>query len=483
MEHRGALCPGSGPVNAAAKRRGLGLHVHAERVARDDAHARATRSGGCWPRASRAMARTSGMSAFSTPRPSAYGQQLLGHHLDELILVAHEHVAQAGHAVELRAVHHFAARVDRRALVERAPAAHGVEVLERDAHRLEDLVARRAHRVRAVHLERLPHRGHLHVTRGVGGPFHQRRHVRRRVRRRHAQERLQEPLAARDRRRAGRVRRHRHQRALAQQAAAHVERRRQRDPAELRPVDVRDAVVLGQPLVDERVVGRQQVHDAAVLVDDAAEEQLRSRAGTPARRLSSKSGKMSTTGSLAAQAADVPATGPVKFATSASDRGSASMRRTCASSTAGSFSRPARRRRSARRPECCSTGRTPGARPSARSQMRIRAAGGYGGRLRLAAIDELGIREQALQRRLRCRRRSRPPLGRPDRTPSGARGPPASRAAAARAWPACRGCRCAQAASSRAFAGLHSRILRRLAVSAAPLAPNGPSIVTCPTCG
>ena len=48
----------------------------------------------------------------------------------------------------------------------------------------------------------------------------------------------------------------------------------ERDAAELAAVDVRDAVVLGQPLVDERVVGRQQVEDVAVLAHDAGEEQL-----------------------------------------------------------------------------------------------------------------------------------------------------------------------------------------------------------------
>ncbi len=49
---------------------------------------------------------------------------------------------------------------------------------------------------------------------------------------------------------------------------------RQRHAAELRAVDVRNAVVLGQPLVDECVVRRQQIEDAAIFVHDAAEEQF-----------------------------------------------------------------------------------------------------------------------------------------------------------------------------------------------------------------
>ena len=99
-------------------------------------------------------------------------------------------------------------------------------------------------------------------------------HVWRRVRRADAEECLQEPLASRDGRSAGGVRRHRQQRSLAQQAAAHVEFRRQRHAAELRSIDVRDSVLLRQPLVDERVIRGQQIEDAAILMGDAAEEQF-----------------------------------------------------------------------------------------------------------------------------------------------------------------------------------------------------------------
>ena len=44
---------------------------------------------------------------------------------------------------------------------------------------------------------------------------------------------------------------------------------------ELAAVDVGDAVMPRQPLVDERVVGIQQIHDAAVFAHDAVEEQRR----------------------------------------------------------------------------------------------------------------------------------------------------------------------------------------------------------------
>ena len=96
----------------------------------------------------------------------------------------------------------------------------------------------------------------------------------RRVGRTDVEERFEEPLAPLDRRRAGHVRRDRQQRALAEQPAPHVELRSQRHAAELRSVNVGDPVVLREPLIDEGVIGREQVQDAAVFVNDAAEEQL-----------------------------------------------------------------------------------------------------------------------------------------------------------------------------------------------------------------
>ena len=82
--------------------------------------------------------------------------------------------------------------------------------------------------------------------------------------------------------------------------------------------------MLGQPLVDERVVGVQQIDHAAVFMHDAAEEQL----GLLAHRLPQivveireRSGHRAP-GLQRAQVQPLPA----KFVTSCSDRGSASMR-------------------------------------------------------------------------------------------------------------------------------------------------------------
>ena len=69
----------------------------------------------------------------------------------------------------------------------------------------------------------------------------------------------------------------------------------ERDAAEAAAVDVRDAVVLGEPLVEERVVGAQQVEHAAVFAQDALENSSVSRRNAW-RRLSSKSGKSRRSG-------------------------------------------------------------------------------------------------------------------------------------------------------------------------------------------
>src|SRR6187399_2274579 len=53
-----------------------------------------------------------------------------------------------------------------------------------------------------------------------------------------------------------------------------VEIRAQADAAEPAAVDVMNPVVLGEPFVDERVVGVQQVEHAAILLDDRVEQEL-----------------------------------------------------------------------------------------------------------------------------------------------------------------------------------------------------------------
>ena len=80
---------------------------------------------------------------------------------------------------------------------------------------------------------------------------------------------------------------------MAQQARAAIVG--VRHAAEMASVDVGDAVVPGQPLVQEGVVGGQQFHDAAVRLQLVGEEQLR-LLDSASRRLSSNSGKRSAFG-------------------------------------------------------------------------------------------------------------------------------------------------------------------------------------------
>ena len=108
---------------------------------------------------------------------------------------------------------------------------------------------------------------------GIGGAlgFFERRHVRRRRRRRRSEQHFHHPLAALHRRRALGDRRQRQDAAVAEDAAAIG---RQRDAAELRAGDVRDAVMAGHALVRVGVVGGKQIEQAAILAHQAVEEEL-----------------------------------------------------------------------------------------------------------------------------------------------------------------------------------------------------------------
>ena len=102
----------------------------------------------------------------------------------------------------------------------------------------------------------------------------ERRHVRRGRRWRRAEDVLEDPFAADHGRRAGRVGGHGQDAPLAEQAAPHAVVA-ELDATELAAVDVRDAVVLGQALVQERVVRLQQVEHAAILAQDVLEQEFR----------------------------------------------------------------------------------------------------------------------------------------------------------------------------------------------------------------
>ena len=287
------------------------------------------------------------------------GQQLLGERADEQLRAGEQRLPQAGHAVEGRRrpagcpTRRSAAAVSST----RPPAADRVEVLQREPERIDAAMARRA-RPDCCDARAISSR--IVCAWPPALVLLERRHIGRRRRRRHAEDVLEDPFAAAHRRGARGVRRHRQNAALPEQAAA-LAVLRQRDAPEPIAVDVRNAVVPGEPLVEERVVGVEQVEHAAVFLDDALEEQL----GLAAERLPQvvvEVGKQPQVRARRRRDSAGTATGSAKFVVSASARGSASMRRTCCSSTAGSLQRAALGgRRAARRPGCCSTGRTTGA--------------------------------------------------------------------------------------------------------------------------
>ena len=118
-------------------------------------------------------------------------------------------------------------------------------------------------------LHRLAHR----PWHAIAGGRLERRHVWRRRGGWRREQVLENPLAAQHRRSAGAIRGQRQDAPLPQQAAARLFL--QLDTTEVAAVDMRNAVVLRQPLVHERVTGRQQIEHAAVVAQDAVDEQLR----------------------------------------------------------------------------------------------------------------------------------------------------------------------------------------------------------------
>ena len=205
------------------------------------------------------------------------GQQLFGEGADEQFRPAQQRRFESVDIREPAAVGKPAGRVDRRPGFDRSPAADRVELLERQAERIHQVVARGADR-RCSRCSASRSRTDEVAVHGV---VLQRRHVGQRRRRRDAEKIVEDELAAQDRRGPGRIRRDRQDASLTKQSAAPavlVER----DAPEAAAIHVRDAVMLRQPLVDERVVRAQQIEHAAILAQDALEEELRLLVGRPA---------------------------------------------------------------------------------------------------------------------------------------------------------------------------------------------------------
>ena len=188
----------------------------------------------------------------------------------EDVLVFQQRRAQARRAVDLGAVVELARGVHRHAVVVDAPHAGDVEILERQAERIDHAVARDARRIacgalpcaRASTARAAGRRALVSSSSGTfggggggGEPSSTSiTHLPRMHRRRAIGDRGQQQHAA-----------------LAENAAARIG---QRDAPEFVAGDVGDAVVPGDALVDEGIVGRQQVGDAAIVAHEAVEEEL-----------------------------------------------------------------------------------------------------------------------------------------------------------------------------------------------------------------
>src|SRR5438552_2179281 len=85
----------------------------------------------------------------------AVSQKIFGKSTDKCIGMIRNRLTQAGGAVQLHAVEHFAGGVDGKAAILCAPRAHGVEVLERKPDGVHHAVTGGARRVLAVFVEPL----------------------------------------------------------------------------------------------------------------------------------------------------------------------------------------------------------------------------------------------------------------------------------------------------------------------------------------
>ena len=117
----------------------------------------------------------------------------------------------------------------------------------------------------------LPHRRNFGIPCGIRHSRWKRRNVRRRIRRLHAENIRHDPLPASDRRGSIGLRCGNEKSTLAYQALSHIHVGTERDPAELASVNIRDAVVLGQSLIDKRIIRNQQLGDGTIFSNDVIE--------------------------------------------------------------------------------------------------------------------------------------------------------------------------------------------------------------------
>src|SRR5262249_16201088 len=123
---------------------------------------------------------------------NAVGQEVLREAAEERIGAVHHSLTYADGAIKLRTVVHFACWVDDKTAVSRSPQADSVEVLQRHADGIHDLMARRARRICTMLLHAFTHAQNFFVVAG----FLQTRNVWRWFRRRRPNKDFEDVLAA-----------------------------------------------------------------------------------------------------------------------------------------------------------------------------------------------------------------------------------------------------------------------------------------------
>ena len=197
--------------------------------------------------------------------------QLLGHRPRKLLWLGEEERPQPGEPFEFGAAQRRGGVVDRPArFVNSSPRTDGIELFEREAKRIDHRVTTRTAWIRPVLCQPLPNRRrrdvrlHFREVRVDAG---------RRRGRGQPENVVQQEFAAQHRRGAIGIGRRRQQRPVREEATSLIGIGERHAP-EATAVDSRNSVVPRQPFVDERVVGVEQLDDAAIFPECARDEEL-----------------------------------------------------------------------------------------------------------------------------------------------------------------------------------------------------------------
>src|SRR5437867_994035 len=174
--------------------------------------------------------------------------------------MAEQCLLESCRTVKLNAVGEITRSIDGGIPIAGSPTAHGIIVLKGETNWIHKLMTTRTGRVRSMLRHPFPHCKNF----AIRSVILQRRHIRRWWRGRRAEDIAQNPFAAKHGRGAIRIRRYGQNASLAKQAAPNAVFTERHAP-EIAAVHVRNSVVLGEPLVQKRIICAQQVEYTAVL--------------------------------------------------------------------------------------------------------------------------------------------------------------------------------------------------------------------------